>query len=317
MAIRHRFLRLFYLDSLKLPLNNMNQKGFSNILLGIVLVTILTGVGVFFVITNKSKIPFLTESTKVADSVVPYSSKLSFCEEEGFPGERRMNHQIVGKPDITPRIASSTIPTEVTVQTHVGNSPTLIPKSVELLRVNYTDKGEEMVSYGKMKDTGVDGNTRLFVKKITLNEPFPIPVAADSNEISFMATAEYKGLFCKPVSSSNFIIIVPTVPSPEEMFAQLADELERRDFVAVQQHFTDKEKNQGVKNFFEKLNEAEIRDFADSLRNAKLASEYGDFYSGGELRYYDATLKNSDGVQRTYKILLERSVDGKWVIDAF
>lgn len=303
----------------------MNQKGFSNIVLVIILAVVLVGAGGYFVITrNKTQLrnedpKDIARQKEIVDGSTSYVGKIPLCGEEELLDERLTNNQIIWYLDITPQVISTTKQVEVMFKADVGDSPALIPESVELLRFN---KNMEVTkSYGKMEDKGSDKvdpsrKTRIFTLKVHLNESLPDSADPWKSLIRFGVAAEYKGLPCKSFyglgihgggTADNYIWVVPSSISPEEMFAQLADELERRDFATVQKHFTDKPQNQKLKEFFEKLDNAKIQAFADGLRNAKLIQNYDE-----EMRIYEMVFEGRRG-----EIRLQHGGNGEWLIDGF
>ena len=306
----------------------MNQRGFSIVFLGVIIAALIIGTGGYLFITKQktqllNEVPDGTSQLKeIVGSGTPYISKPRLCGEEELLDERLTNHQIIWHLDITPQVISATKQVEVTFKAEVGDSPALILESVELVRFNKNMEVEK--SYGKMQDNGPDTidlskKVRIFILKIDLNEPLPDSADPWQNLVRFGVAAEYEGLPCKSFyglgihgggTGANYLRVVPASISPEEMFAQLADELERRDFEAAQKHFTDKPKNQKVEIFFEQMNDAEITDLANEFRNAKLKTNYDD-----ELRFYEVIFTDENGVRRPWEIQLQRSINGKWVID--
>ena len=234
----------------------------------------------------------------------PYNSTLSFCDFRQASIEQIDNQQIIGLLRISPELITATVPTKIEIQAEIGNGPSLIPDSVELLR--FDDNEKVTGSYGKMTfDPNKKGinDEKIYTTSIVLSEPLP---SSDSkialNFVTIGVAAQYQGLNCKPLSDlllpHSYISVLPSGPSAQDTILQMADLLEQGNFAEAQKllpsdkfrHSFDglKKGDKNILSFVKVLREAKFKEGDEQRQVFTLHFENGD-HDISLWRYYNGT----------------------------
>ncbi len=303
------------------PILPVAVKKLSNKIIVVIILAMVAGIVSWIALSQKGNSGnILSDAKKTSKKSLipttplkPYSNNMAFCDTETISMEQINNHQTIGLVYVKPVIITATEPSKIEVSAEVGDSATLLPDSVELLR--FDDKEKVIGSYGKMqlvKDKkDISRSENIYNINITLNEPIPEKPDPYFGKVSMVilgVTAEYQGINCKPKEYIRpgghgvyFIMVYPPGLTAQETILKMADYLDEGNFAEAQKLLPDKPR---FRHNFDGLSKGDknITEFTKILRTAK-------FKEGDEERQV-FTIHFNQGLIGDWSITLWRNPNG-------
>lgn len=203
--------------------------------------------------------------------------------------------QMIYTVSATPSSVTRAVSTNVLVVAdvgdgNIGNGPTLIPDSVNLLR--YDSAGVLLNSYGRMYDDGSHGDLRANDLKFTLQ----VTVLDNQTKLAyFQVSVAYKALLRRVTSKPFPLQILAAAPDPSQVLSLIATALDNNNVVSATSYvYGDK-----LVARVSALTGTQRSDLANMFRSAQLIT------NDGKLATYSAS---------GAAIVLGRGEDGSWVL---